>query len=129
MTNLTCLDLIGTGIDLLPIWINELKGISIIRTDESLGTTFHLITYCERVSAGSRFVDLIAKVIHDYIDKGGDWTVILGLPKHLRDKIVSPPLGDPTNTIVLRTCELKMIKNIGHDLPTGNTAWLIAGAN
>ena len=48
-----------------------------------------------------RLVDIASSKIRDYIDKGGDWTVLQELPDHLLHKIASSHPSQPVETQIL----------------------------
>lgn len=100
LSNLQFLDISNSSIPYLPSWIIGLKSLRdidanytpcLIKTDSGLLSALPLRTFVANKNqmVRPRLADLVASRIRDYIDKGGDWTLLEDLPDHLMHKIAS----------------------------------------
>jgi hypothetical protein len=134
LSNLQILDISNSNIPYLPSWIITLKSLRHIKAHaapcliETEFGAFSALSSRPFSSANKdqmsrpRLADLAASRIRDYIDKGGDWTVLEDLPDHLMHKIkASYPSRSPEVQILKFHYSFYIVEkvNVSHLVGTG----------
>jgi hypothetical protein len=134
MSNLRHLCIDNNRILYLPSWVVHMKSLSFISASSTpcyLSEPTSIVDSQplpllspEPSSSRPRLVDLAAARIRDYIDKGGDWTDLQDLPKHLLAKVTSsyPSQSKEVQILLFRGQAAFVVERVSDEALVG-TQW------